>query len=79
MHTTENSNAVVKSRQKICVSLAILKITIFSLLPTKHVALHTSYNTEIAQHKHTIQSNHNQTSQAIEKELVPHFRFLMIL
>jgi hypothetical protein len=35
----------------------------------KHVALHTSYNTEIAQHKHTIQCKHNQTRQAIEKSL----------
>jgi hypothetical protein len=38
-----------------------------SLLSTKHVALYTSYNTEIAQHKHTIQFKHNQTRQAIEK------------
>jgi hypothetical protein len=40
-----------------------------SLLSTKHVALRTSYNTEITQHKHTIQSKHNQTRQAIEKGL----------
>jgi hypothetical protein len=38
-----------------------------SLLLTKYVGLRTSYNTEIAQHKHTIQSKHNQTRQAIKK------------
>jgi hypothetical protein len=38
-----------------------------SLLSTKHVALSTSYNTKIAQHKHTIQSKHNQSRQEIEK------------
>jgi hypothetical protein len=38
-----------------------------SLLSTKHVALSTSYNTKIAQHKHTIQSKHSQTRQAFEK------------
>jgi hypothetical protein len=38
-----------------------------SLLSTKHAALCTSYNIVIAQHKHTIQSKHNQTRQAIEK------------
>jgi hypothetical protein len=37
-----------------------------SLLSTKHVALRTSYNTEITQHKHTMQSKHNQTRQTIE-------------
>jgi hypothetical protein len=40
---------------------------IFSLLSTKHVALRTSYNIEISQHKHAIQSKHKQTRQAIEK------------
>jgi hypothetical protein len=40
-----------------------------SLLSTKHVALRTNYNTKIAQHKHTIQYKHNQTRQAIEKNL----------
>jgi hypothetical protein len=38
-----------------------------SLISTKHVALRTSYNIEITQHKHTIQSKHNQTRQTIEK------------
>jgi hypothetical protein len=38
-----------------------------SLLSTRYVALSTNYNTEITQHKHTIQSKHNQTRQAIEK------------
>jgi hypothetical protein len=37
-----------------------------SLISTKHVALRTNYNTEIAQHKHTIQTKHNQTRQAIK-------------
>jgi hypothetical protein len=32
-----------------------------SLLSTKYIALRTSYNIEIAQHKHTIQYKHNQT------------------
>jgi hypothetical protein len=36
-----------------------------SLLSTKHVDLHTKYNTAIIQHKNIIQ--HNQTRQAIEK------------
>jgi hypothetical protein len=40
-----------------------------SLLSTKHVALRTNYNTEITQHKHTIQYKHNQTRQTIEKGL----------
>jgi hypothetical protein len=40
-----------------------------SLLSTKHVALHTNYNTKITQHKHTIQSKHNQTRQTTEKYL----------
>jgi hypothetical protein len=39
-----------------------------SLLSTKHVALRTNYNTEIAQHKHTIQTH--QTRQTIEKCLL---------
>jgi hypothetical protein len=38
-----------------------------SLISTKYVALRTNYNTEIAQHKHTIQTKHNQTRQAIKK------------
>jgi hypothetical protein len=32
------------------------------LLSTKHVALHTNYNTEIAQHKHTIQTQSYKTN-----------------
>jgi hypothetical protein len=38
-----------------------------SLLSTKHIALCTNYNTELTQHKHTIQSKHYQTRQTIEK------------
>jgi hypothetical protein len=34
-----------------------------SLFSTKLVALRTSYNTEIAQHKHTIQYKHNKDKQ----------------
>jgi hypothetical protein len=49
-----------------CVT-CLLKIMIFSLLSTKHVAFRTSYNIEITQHKHTIQSKHNQTRQATEE------------
>jgi hypothetical protein len=40
-----------------------------SLLSTKHVALCTNYNTKIAQHKHTIQTKHNQTRQTTKKGL----------
>jgi hypothetical protein len=47
------------------VSLAFLKITIFSLLSTKYVALRTSYNTKITQHKHTIQLKHNQQDKQL--------------
>jgi hypothetical protein len=39
----------------------------FLLLSTKYVSLCTSYNIEIAQHKHTTQHKHNQTGQTIEK------------
>jgi hypothetical protein len=38
-----------------------------SLISTKYVALRTNYNIEIAQHKHIIQTKHNQTRQAIKK------------
>jgi hypothetical protein len=50
-----------------CVSLAFLKITIFPLLSTKHVALRKTIAQEIAYHKQSIQ--HNQTNQTIEKYL----------
>jgi hypothetical protein len=40
-----------------------------SLLSTKYVALCTNYNTEIPQHKHTIQYKQNQTGQTIENSL----------
>jgi hypothetical protein len=49
-----------------CVT-CLLKNTVALLLSTKHAALRTSYNIEITQHKHTIQSKHNQTRQTIEK------------
>jgi hypothetical protein len=39
-----------------------------SLLSTKHVALRINYNTELTQHKYTIQYKHNQTRQTIEKD-----------
>jgi hypothetical protein len=51
------------------VSLAFLKSTNFSLLSAKNVALRMNYNTKITQHKHTIQSKHNQTRKIIEKGL----------
>jgi hypothetical protein len=38
------------------------------LLSTKHVALHSNYNTEIAIHKQTIQTQSNKTT--IEKVFV---------
>jgi hypothetical protein len=51
MHTTENTNAVVKvGREDMC-----------------HVALHTRYNIELTHHKHTIHSKQNQTRQTIER------------
>jgi hypothetical protein len=37
-----------------CVSISFLVVGDLSLLSTKHVALHTSYNIEIRPHKHTI-------------------------
>jgi hypothetical protein len=49
-----------------CVT-CLFKVHELSLLSTKYVALRTSYNIEIAQHKHTIQTKHNQTRQIIEK------------
>jgi hypothetical protein len=49
-----------------CVT-CLLKIMIFSLLSTKHVALSTSYIIKLTQHKQTIQYKHNQTRQTIEK------------
>jgi hypothetical protein len=51
-----------------CVT-CLFEVHELSLLSTKHVALRTNYNTELTQHKHTIQSNHNQTRQIIEKYL----------
>jgi hypothetical protein len=47
------------------VSLAFLKNTIFPLFSTKHVALCQDYNTEIAYHKQSIQTQ--STNQTIER------------
>jgi hypothetical protein len=49
-----------------CVT-CLFEVHELSLLSTKYVALRTSYNIELTQHKHTIQLNHNKTRQAIEK------------
>jgi hypothetical protein len=49
-----------------CVT-CLFEVHELSLLSTKYVALRISYNTEIAQQKHTIQTKHNQTRQTIEK------------
>jgi hypothetical protein len=53
MHTTENTNAVVKVVEDMCVT-CLFGVQDLSLLSTKYVALRTNYNTEIAQPKHTI-------------------------
>jgi hypothetical protein len=57
-----------------CVT-CLFEVQDLSLLSTKHVALHTKYNTDIAQHKHTIQYKHNQTRQTIEKCLFNNLDF----
>jgi hypothetical protein len=40
---------------------------IFHFSQQKHVALSINYNTKLTQHKHTIQSKHNQTTQTKRK------------
>jgi hypothetical protein len=49
----KNTNAVVKVGRRMCVT-CLFGVHNLSLLSKKHVDLRTSYNTEIAQHKHTI-------------------------
>jgi hypothetical protein len=66
MHTTKNTNAVVKVGRRMC-GTWLFEDHDLSLLSTKHVALHSSYNVEITHHKHTIQYKHNQTRQTNEK------------
>jgi hypothetical protein len=51
------------------VSLAFLKFTIFPLLSTKYVALHTNYNIELTQQKHTTPIATKQIEQTIENSL----------
>jgi hypothetical protein len=54
MHTTENTNLVVKKVGDMCVTCLFEEHNL-SLLSTKHIALCTNYKSKIAQHKHTIQ------------------------
>jgi hypothetical protein len=49
-----------------CVT-CLFEVHDLSLLSTRYIALRTNHNIEITQYKHTIQSKHNQTRQAIEK------------
>jgi hypothetical protein len=66
MRATENTNAVVTvGRRYVChLPFEVHKL---STSLKKRVTLRTSYNIEITQHKHTIQSKHDQTGQTIEK------------
>jgi hypothetical protein len=66
MHTTENTNAVVKVGRRYVCHLPLEDHNL-SLLSTRYVALRSNYNTEITQHKYTIKSKHNQIRQAIKK------------
>jgi hypothetical protein len=60
MHTTrgEITNAIVKWVRDMCVT-CLFEDHDVSLLSTKRVALRTNYSTEIAYHKHTIQTQSN--------------------
>jgi hypothetical protein len=48
------------------VSLAFLKFMIFHFSQQRHVALLTSYNTDITQHKHTTNSNKIKQDKTVE-------------
>jgi hypothetical protein len=61
----ENTNAVVKIGRRMCVT-CLFGVHDLSLLSTKYVALRTNYNTETAQHKHTIQTKHNQHDKQLK-------------
>jgi hypothetical protein len=60
MHTTENTNAVVKVSRRMCVTCLFEEYDL-SLFSTKHVALRTNYSTEITQHKHNIPNKTNNS------------------
>jgi hypothetical protein len=77
MHTTENTNAVVKIGRRYVCHLPFFEIQDLSLFSTNHVALHTK---TITQKWHTIniQYKQNQIGQTIIKCLFNSLDFLRI-
>jgi hypothetical protein len=53
MHTTKNTNAVVKIGRSICVTY-LFGVQTLSLLSTRHVLSFQSIAIGVTQHKHTV-------------------------
>jgi hypothetical protein len=53
MHTTENTNAIVKIGRSMCVTF-LFGVQTLSLLSTRHVLSFQSIATGVTQHKHIV-------------------------
>jgi hypothetical protein len=77
MHTTENTNAVVKIGRSMCVT-CLFEVQTLSLLSTRHVLSFQSIAIEVHNQKH-IGPRQTRSSNAYNwNGLVQHLNFLMI-
>jgi hypothetical protein len=77
MHTTENTNAVVKIGRSMCVT-CLFGVQTVSLLSTRHVFSFQSVAIEVHNHKHTGPRQTRSSNANNWNGLVQQFKFLMI-